>query len=173
MKPFFSTWIQRLSQSSGQKWYLPMASTFSFLDAYIPVVPNELFLALGVFPRPKRWLSIALIFALASACGATSLAAVFHHAGQWVMTSLFPDLINNSTWVETVSWMDRYGILGLGLVALSPFPQHAAVIILALAHAPFIFIFAAVFVGRFLKYGLVAWLAKMSPQTLRKVGILK
>ena len=165
-------WVALIKASSTKKWYLPVAAFFTFMDAFIPVVPNEAFLVLAVLPRPKKWFDVSALFAFASALGATALAALISFFGQPVILYFFPELLHSQTWQNSIHWMQVNGAWGLSLVALSPFPQHGAVAILGLAHSPLAIIFLSVFMGRFLKYGLVAWCAVHSPNILRKLKVI-
>lgn len=159
--------------NTGKPWYLAAAVLCAFLDAYLPIVPNEVFLALGVMPRPKQWLGVALSFSLASALGAVSLAWAFSNLGIGFIDSVLPGLTQSPEWAQMSEWILEYGGWGLAFVALSPFPQHAAVILSALSGFPLVGIGIAVFLGRSLKYASVAWLAGRSPEILVKLKILQ
>ena len=129
--------IGKIKRSVHQKWYLPLAVLFSYMDAFVPVVPNEVFLVLGVLSRPGSWINVAGAFTLASALGATTLAALIQWSGPYILDVLFPHLSHSAQWLGITSWMQEHGDWGLFWVALSPFPQHAAVALVGLSGVSF------------------------------------
>jgi len=173
------SWLKRLMSSSTRlltrfartPWYLPVLVLAVAADAYVFMVPTEALLIPAVLMKPKRWFSTAFVVSLASAIGAASFSILTTRYGEPWMRHLFPSAFGSQYWQRFGDFMKLRGGVGLGLISLSPFPQHAAVALAGLARLKGWTVFLAVLLGRLPKYLLVAWLSLHSPKILRKMGI--
>lgn len=114
--------------------------------------------------QPLRWRAIAVVCALGSGLGATLLVVALHHLGWSQLYIRFPQLATNHEWMDIIEWVSRYGILALFLIALSPLPQTPALIFFAMARHDYPSVFAAITVGKMIKYSLFAWAAARFPE---------
>lgn len=122
----------RLERLSGMRWYPAALGGVSLLDYYAPFLPLNTVLAAAVLPRPERWRSLGLSFAVGAALGAALLAAIIRLVGpevvSWIGQSRGAPL-----WMRIEDFVDAYGIIALAALAVSPLPVRIAVVVLALA----------------------------------------
>lgn len=171
LKRWRDHFMQRTRSYVGRWWFLPMVFFLTFIDAYVFVVPNELFLIPVALDRKKKWIRTTLWVTLGSALGAASFAALVSTHGAPFVERSFPELLRSAAWEGTESFIQKHGLIGLALISVSPFPQHPASAIVGLAHMNPLFVLIAVFVGRGIKYLFISWAALNAPHFLKKMGI--
>lgn len=162
-----------LSRFAHAWWYAPLVALLSAADAFIFIVPNEVLLAPAVLAYPKHWLRTAFFITLGSAAGAALFAGFTTRYGIEFVNGIFPHLTHESGWEHASRVIYAHGMIGLALISLSPFPQHAAVAIAGLVGLSPVLVFASVFMGRMVKYGFLSWAVVHAPSLLRKLGLLK
>jgi membrane protein YqaA with SNARE-associated domain len=165
---FGKNFLQSIEKLSKKKWYLPLMSLLSALDAFILVVPNEALLIPAVLARRQHWYHTVIWISAGSALGAASFAQLISIYGESLLNYFLPGIAHSSGWERSLYLFQQYGSWGLSLVSLSPFPQHPAVAIAGLAHLSFLHVMLAVFAGRSLKYFVLSWCAVYSPHLLKK-----
>jgi hypothetical protein len=115
-----------------------------------------------VLPRPSRWRTLGVAFALGCALGAFLLAALMGTIGEpfaaWVSRSEAAEL-----WERIEAFAEAYGLLALATLAISPFPVRIAVAVLALGGAAPLALGGIVLAGRLAVYPTIAWLAARVP----------
>jgi len=165
---FLSKLILKLEAFIDHAWAVPGLALMAGLDLFVWVIPTEGILISSVLLRPKRWWSMTLWLTSGSAFGALLLAFVTHHLGPLVVESLFDHALSSPSWHQMEFFVGQYGAPALALIAISPFPQQPAVLIAALGGMPLLDIAAMIWLGRFPKYLLFAWLASYAPKVLLK-----
>lgn len=169
----YRKWVSKLGKYSSKWWYAPLLALLSALDAYVLVVPNEPIIAAGVIARPERWKSLCTWMTIGNTLGAVSLAAIVGAQSEWIMEHFVSaKMLDSRTWMRSVHLIDRHGWWGLAVVSLSPFPQHAAVILVGLARMSLWKVFFAILAGRAPKYYGTGWLAAKSPEVLRRWKVI-
>ena len=122
--------------------------------------------------RTARWWQIAAVCALGSALAACLLVWGVHTWGvHWAQTQ-FPNLFQSTRWHEASQLMQQHGLWVLALIAASPLPHTPALLILALNEPNLFGILLAMWLGKGLKYGGVAWLVAKFPDTQRVQSLL-
>ena len=121
----------------------------------------------AVLLAPKHWRSIALQAAFGSALGATLLVLLFHHLGWVQLHAQFPAMLESTGWQRVIAWTVEYGVIALFAIAALPLPQTPALIFFAITEPPVAQIFLAVFLGKLIKYFLLAMLAALFPARFR------
>lgn len=122
---------------------------------------------------PKRWFILALSVAVGSTLGALVLAALVELQGlPWIL-DLYPGVSETKTWALSMEFFKQYGLFLVFAVAITPFMQQPAVILASLANTPLIELAAVIFVGRFIKFLIMAYLGSHAPRLLSKVWGLK
>jgi membrane protein YqaA with SNARE-associated domain len=162
-------WIAVLQRHAQSWWYPPAVALLAALDSILIVIPTDGLLVSATMLAPKRWIYVAFIVTLGSALGALFLGAALELHGLPLLLQWFPGISETQSWKITDQLMDRWGTLALFLVALSPFMQHPAVILAALAGMPLLELFGVVFVGRLIKYFFLAWISTHAPGMLNKL----
>jgi membrane protein YqaA with SNARE-associated domain len=152
-------------------WYPALIALLAMLDAFIVVVPTDLFLVSAVFVKPKRWLSIALMIAAGSVLGCLALAFVIDY-DQEIIHRAFPSIFQAENWAYAEGLIEKYGFYAVLFGAVGPLPLQPFVVVGALStKLPFAHLVLGVILGRCGKFILFAWFASRSPELLEKLKI--
>ncbi len=168
---WLSEWNHKVQRFVGRPWYLAFVSFLAASDLFILIVPTDLLLITYVLLRPLRWLRTAVWFACGSALGALALAAVLHGGGASLIEQWFPGIFQSSNWSSTTEFVRAHGAPALGLISASILPQQPGVVIAGLSRMPLLDIFASVWIGRFAKNLILAWLASHAPKQLERFAL--
>lgn len=154
-------------------WYAPLIGLLAALDNLILIVPNDGILISSSMLRPKRWFVLALFVAVGSTLGAIALAALVEFYGlPWVLET-FPGIDETKTWVYSHDFFQKYGLIFVFAMGITPLIQQPAVILASLAETPLWKLTVAVFVGRFAKFLFMAYLGSHAPRMLERIWGLK
>jgi len=156
--------FEPLRKFVGRDWYIPLIALFSALDAFLLIIPIETLTVPAILIKPRRWFWATLWITTGSALGALALAMVVRWDREFITGHVFQNLFHSKDWHRAEMFMDRHGRWALGAIAAGPLPQQPAVAIAGLARMPLLEIAACVWVGRFLKYGVICWLASHAPR---------
>ena len=162
-------WIQLLQVYANRWWYPPLIALLAFADLFLVVIPTDGLLISAAMLSPRRWIYCALIVSLGSSLGATALAHLISEHGLHLLQSISPGIDHTAAWTWTAGMMDRWGPVGLFLIALSPIMQHPAIALAALAGIGTNKIFLLVLAGRVPKYLFLAWIATHAPGLLKRL----
>lgn len=163
----------KLSRFADHPGYGPLVAFLAAVDAYVLVVPNEALLVSAVLINKKRWGYLAWMVSVGSAVGAVSFAALASRYGEPFVNAIAPHVLQSKTWVDFTAILDHHSLWGLALISFSPFPQHAAVAMVGLAHVKLWIVFTGVLVGRAAKYFLVAAATVYAPQVLQRLHLME
>lgn len=167
------TYVQKLEQHADRSWYPPLIGLLAALDNLIIIIPNDGILVASSMLLPKRWALFALNITIGSTIGALALFYLVEHQGlPWVL-NFFPGLEQSQMWIITDQFFDKYGLIVVFVVAISPLMQQPVIILAALAHIPPLELTVAIFIGRFIKFNILAYLGSHSPRLLKKFWGMK
>lgn len=167
------TYVQKLEAHADRSWYPPLIGLLAALDNLIIIIPNDGILVASSMLIPKRWALFALNITIGSTIGALALFFLVEHQGlPWIL-NFYPGLDQSQMWMLTDQFFDKYGLIVVFVVAISPLMQQPAIILAALAHIPPLELTAAIFLGRFIKFNLLAYLGSHSPKILKKIWGMK
>lgn len=165
--------IKRLQRHADRVWYPPLIGLLAALDNFLVIVPTDGILISSTMLTPKRWLGLALSIALGSTIGALALAALVELQGlPWIL-DLYPGIIETKSWTWTAEFFAKYGLFLVFGVAVTPLVQQPAVILAALANTSLLKLAAVIFVGRFIKYLVMAYVGSHAPRLLSKMWGVK
>ena len=148
-------WVGRLFPYADRWWFPPLAAALSAaatLSLSVPVGP--LLMAL-VALNPRRWRAVVVWSVLGSAVAGALLTHLLGHFGSAWIDERLPQLAASKHWHYLVTWVSSYGFVTLIAIAASPFAQTPALILAALLGLPWPEVFAALLIGKGLKYSLV------------------
>ena len=158
-------WVHELVQRNATRGYyaplvglLALGATLSMSIPFIPV------LIVAVLLNPMRWRHIVLCSALGSALAALLLLLAFHHLGWNQLVAHSPQIETSQTWIVVSRWLEKYQLIALFGVAVSPLPLAPALIFAAISAVPPVGVFVALLVAKILQYGMAAWLVARFPQ---------
>lgn len=154
-------------------WYPPLLGFLAALDNIVIFIPNEGLLISSSMIFPRRWFWLALNVAIGSTYGAIALAILVKYQGlPWIL-SYYPGINETKTWIWSMELFDQYGLILVFIVALTPVIQQPAIILASLAHTSFVDLAGVIFLGRFIKYLIMAYVGSHAPQLIKRMWGLK
>lgn len=166
-------YIKLLQRHTDRFWYPPLIGFLAALDNLVVVIPNDGILISSSMLIPKRWFGLALSVAIGSTVGAMVLASLVEfHGLPWILEA-YPGINETKSWAWTVDFFEKYGLLLVFAVAVTPFVQQPAVILATLADTPLFELAAVIFSGRFIKFLIMAYVGSHAPALLSKMWGLK
>ncbi|MEQ1879271.1 MAG: VTT domain-containing protein [Bdellovibrionia bacterium] len=160
------SWLQRYTD---RVWYPPLVGVLAALDNLVVIIPNDGILISSSMLTPRRWFLFALCVSIGSTVGALALAWLVEFQGlPWIL-EIYPGLDESKSWAWAAKFFDRYGLYLVFGVAVTPLMQHPAIILASLASTPLFDLAAVVFVGRFLKFLVMAYVGSHAPRLLTKM----
>ncbi len=122
---------------------------------------------------PKRWFIYATFVSIGSTLGALALASLVEYQGlPWIL-DLYPGLDQTKTWNITNNFFDKYGLILVFVVSLTPIMQQPAVILASIAETPLLPLGLIIFAGRYIKFLIMSYLGSHAPKMLKKFWGLK
>lgn len=165
--------VKILQRYTDRFWYPPLIGFLAALDNLVIVIPNDGILISSSMLIPKRWFILALNVAVGSTLGALALSALVELQGlPWIL-DLYPGVTETKTWILSMEFFEKYGLLLVFAVAITPFMQQPAVILASLANTPLVELAAVIFVGRLIKFLMMAYLGSHAPRFLDRMWGLK
>jgi membrane protein YqaA with SNARE-associated domain len=147
--------IARLFPFAERGWFPPFAAVLSSAATLSLVVPVGPVLIALVALNPRRWRAIVAWSVLGSAAAGALFTHLLGHFGTaWIAVQL-PQLAASRHWHYLVDWVASYGFLTLVAIAASPFAQTPALILVALLGMRWPEVFAALLLGKGLKYLII------------------
>lgn len=165
-------WLEVLLASvrrfAAAPWYPFLVAVLVACDMFIPFVPNDALLISAVNASPKKWFPIVLIVSAGAMLGTMGLASCVAFLGPAWLTSFFPSVFESAAFKTTAGYMDEYGVWGVFFGAVSPMVIHPFVFLALITKMSNAQLFAAVFMGRVVKWACVAFLTAKGSDILRK-----
>lgn len=156
--------VRQLRRAVDGPAFLATCALLAFAGTVSALFPVTAMIVPAALLAPPRWRRIALFSAIGSAVGATVLVLVFHHLGWSQVYGHFPEMLAHPTWVRVMRWAEHYGVPALFAIAVSPLPQTPALIFFGVARHDYAGVALAMFAGKLVKYGVLAWAASRFPQ---------
>jgi membrane protein YqaA with SNARE-associated domain len=158
----------------ARPWYLLLICALAVVDAFVFVIPIDLFLITRILFKRDDWFRVALALTTASALGALILGGLVHWdlplASQWV--GIHSQHVSKE-WEHAAQFVHKHGALGVGIVSFSFIPYQLAVVAAVLENVPLFNIFIAAWVGRGIKYFAYALLCAYAPDMLLRVKSIR
>lgn len=165
--------VKVIQQFANRIWYPYFIGFLAGLDNFIVIIPTDGIMISSTLLTPRRWLGLALCVAIGSTLGAIGLSALVEiHGLPWIL-EIYPGINESSTWQVASNFFDQYGLILVFICALTPLPQQPPVMIASLASTPFTHLAITIFLGRLIKYLIMAYIASHAPRLLVKMWGLK
>ena len=165
--------IRRLQKFVDRIWYAPAIGLLAALDNLVLVVPTDGILVSSSMLITRRWFLYAMSISIGSTFGALILAGVVEYHGlPWILEH-YPGIDQTDSWVRAEKFFDQYGLLFVFAIAATPLIQQPAVILAGLANTPLVHLGIAVFLGRTIKFLIMAYVASHAPKLLKRMWGLK
>jgi membrane protein YqaA with SNARE-associated domain len=167
------SYVATVQGFADRYWYPPFIGFLAALDNFIIIIPNDGILISSSMLTPKRWLWLAFCVAVGSTIGAVGLAALIETLGLPWLIEMFPGIDQSPTWKMTDEFFSQYGLIVVFIVALAPIMQQPAVILACLADTRLLLLGVVIFVGRFIKFIVMAYVGSHAPRLLEKMWGVK
>ena len=165
--------VTALQKFADRFWYPPFIGFLAALDNVVMVIPNDGILVSSAMLTPKRWFRLALCVAIGSTLGAIALASLIELLGlPWIL-EMYPGVEISKTWKITLDFFNKYGLIVVFVVAITPVMQQPAVILASLANTPLLQLALVIFVGRLIKFIIMAYIGSHAPRLLEKMWGVK
>ncbi len=165
--------LKQLQTYVDRFWYPPLTGLLAALDNFLIFIPTDGILISSVLLTPKRWPILALSVTIGSTLGALLLALfVKTHGLPWIL-EFYPHLNETKTWALSAEFFDKYGLFLVFGISITPFFQQPAVILAGLASTPLIKLATVIFIGRVIKFLILAYISSYAPHWLKKMWGLK
>lgn len=139
-------------------------------DFFVPALPTQTsVIALGLM-QPRRWLSIAFVFAVASALGVLLLAAVLALASGYA--ERFDSTRLGADWSAALEQIREWGIWAVLVFSIFPTPPRLLTAATLLSGEGALSVAAAVFSGRMIWLSVFLLLLTRAPRLLARVPFL-
>jgi membrane protein YqaA with SNARE-associated domain len=168
-----SEYAKLLQRYADRYWFAPLIGLLAALDNFVIIIPNEGILISSSMVIPKRWFIFALNIAIGSTLGALALAALVEFQGLPFILKIFPGINETTLWAMMLKFFERYGLFFIFVVAITPIAQQPSIILASLANTPFLTLALVVFLGRSIKFFILAYAATHAPRLLSKIWGVK
>jgi membrane protein YqaA with SNARE-associated domain len=166
-------YVRVLQRFTDRIWYPPLIGVLAALDNLVIVIPNDGILISSSALIPKRWFILALSVTIGSTVGALALASLVEVQGlPWILEVL-PGINESKVWLWSLEFFEKYGLILVFFVAVMPIAQQPAVILASLANTPLFELASIIFLGRFIKFLVMAYIGSHSPKLLSKMWGIK
>lgn len=164
-----SEYAKILQRYADRYWFAPLIGFLAALDNFVIIIPNEGILISSSMVIPKRWFIFALNIAIGSTLGALALAALVEFQGLPFILKIFPGINETTLWAMMLKFFERYGLFFIFVVAITPIAQQPSIILASLANTPFLKLALVIFLGRSMKFFILAYAATHAPRLLSKI----
>ena len=154
-------WLERANRGHH---LFGIAALLSFCGTLTAAYPVTAVVVSAVMLAPRRWLRLSLACTFGSALAGAVIVGVSHLLGYNQIHSWFPNLLSVKTWNEASQWISDYGVWAIFGVGASPLPQMPLLIFYGIVDDRIMEAFLALFGGKALKYGLIAWVTQHFPE---------
>lgn len=158
------TLVRLLRRAADGRGFLAVCAALAFASTATASFPVTAVVLPAALLAPTRWRAITVCCALGSAAAATMLVMGFHHLGWSALYERFPEMLTHPQWHRVMGWAARYGIAALFVIAVSPLPQTPALVFFGATQHDYLGVAAAMFAGKLVKYGALAWMAARFPE---------
>lgn len=162
-------YIQFLERYADRFWYPPIVGVLACIDNLLVLIPTDGILISSTMLTPRRWFFLGLATAIGSTVGAGILAFVVEAHGLPLVLEWYPGIEQTQAWQVTNNFFDQYGLLVVFAIAATPFFQQPSIIIASLAATPLPSLIGTIFLGRALKFLVLAYIGSHAPKLLKKV----
>lgn len=159
-----------LQRNTGRPEYAALVGCAAFAATVSMSIPFASLLVLAVLLRSDRWARIAFFSSVGSALGGVLLYLAFRHLGWEQFEEAYPQLIAAPAWRESVQWMGEYGARALLVISALPLPSTPAIAVAALGRLNALEVFVALWLGKWLKYCVYAWVVSRFPDRFLRLA---
>jgi len=124
----------------------------------------------AILSRPKYWFATALTNAFGTVCGVGLVVYLVEINGTAYITQHFPSIFESDHWAWTEKNVNLYGPVGVIVTSAAPIVLHPLILFSMLAKMNSYMLVGCIFLGRILKYSIMAQCALTAPELLKYFG---
>lgn len=166
MKQKLNNLLLRIQVHAEKPWYPLVLAFAGFICHFLLITPVDSLFIASVLLVPRRWVSLFLATTIGFSLGGLSAAALVHVYGTKIIERILPGILTSSIWTQSEHWMHQYGPLAVGGMSLVPLTLHPLIAVASLQNMPLWEITLSLFIGRFLKYGILGYVCAYLPTKL-------
>jgi len=177
------SFVARVLDQANSRYYPFLVASLSCVNVFLMVlsgVTAALYLG-GIMvrgaskDRGNSLLDSVGFAVVINAVGTAIGCAVFAHTvevhGVEFAERIIPGLFDSNAWATTKGWVDRYGFGGVLLSSTLPLIPHPTILVCKLANMNTTGLIFGIFIGRVIKYSLMAYCALHAPRLLKFFGV--
>eukprot|EP00040_Diaphanoeca_grandis_P005760 m.34393 g.34393 ORF g.34393 m.34393 type:complete len:351 (-) comp16968_c0_seq2:220-1272(-) len=164
--------FETLRGFAARPWYPWVVGALSGINNFTVVLSGPLVVLYlsGVLANPKMRYLVAVANAVGTALGLAVLIYVMEQQGTDYVKDTFPTMFENAVWNRTATAVTDYGHGGAIFISAMPIILQPLVVLGLLAGMNAGALLACVFIGRVIKYCIMAELAVTAPRLLKFFG---
>jgi membrane protein YqaA with SNARE-associated domain len=155
--------VRAVVRSADRRAYPAAIGAAAFGATLSMTVPFATVLVAAVLAAPKRWRALAVWSSIGTGLAGLVLYLAFHHLGWVQFAERYPEIATSRAWLQAAAWLSEWGLYALFAIAALPLPQTPAVAFAALASLSPSGVFAALLLGKLVKYAVYAWATARFP----------
>jgi len=161
--------VDRVSAFAGNWWFPWIVGIGSGVNMFTLVFGGVLAATYvtAILARPKYWFGTAVINAFGTIVGVMAVVYLVELNGNEYITERFPSLFNSKSWKWVEENVTNYGALGVVLTSIAPIVLHPLILFSMLAKMNSAVLVGCIFIGRILKYSIMAKMALTAPHLLK------
>mmetsp|Transcript_7092 Transcript_7092/g.17115 ORF Transcript_7092/g.17115 Transcript_7092/m.17115 type:complete len:197 (+) Transcript_7092:65-655(+) len=166
---------ETLRQFAAEPWFAIVVGAGSGINMFTLVLttPLVILFCTGVISNPKKWFRVAFFNALGTLAGCAILSVMVDAFGTEYIRQKFPTTFESQWWAWTEEKMQTYGFLAIGPIAAMPIILHPLIFFAKLTKTSPAVLLISIFVGRLVKYAIMANVAMTAPSLLKYFGASK
>eukprot|EP01063_Lacrimia_lanifica_P021549 TRINITY_DN289_c0_g3_i1.p3 TRINITY_DN289_c0_g3~~TRINITY_DN289_c0_g3_i1.p3 ORF type:complete len:242 (+),score=92.99 TRINITY_DN289_c0_g3_i1:49-774(+) len=142
-------------EQSGKMWFPVFVAFLYFMDTFVLVMPNDVFIVAAVAANKKRWFVVALLLTAACALACIVVYLIAMYDPDWLRKQ-FPSVFASSGWKTAEDVFEKHGVAA-SFALVTVLPIHPFLLVGALSRVPMIPLVTAITAGRFLRNTLVCY----------------
>eukprot|EP00928_Gymnodinium_smaydae_P082946 TRINITY_DN66211_c0_g1_i1.p1 TRINITY_DN66211_c0_g1~~TRINITY_DN66211_c0_g1_i1.p1 ORF type:complete len:210 (+),score=42.40 TRINITY_DN66211_c0_g1_i1:69-632(+) len=167
--------VEGLRRFAAAPWFPLLVGLLSGLNLFTLFLAGPLVLLYcsACIANPRRWLLAAVANAFGTVLGCLALIVLVDLRGANYVKESFPSTFQSSWWKWTEDTMSAHGWAAVVPIAAMPIILHPLIFFGKLSNMSNVGLLVSIFVGRVLKYSIMAQVALCAPAALKFFGASK
>lgn len=164
--------LEGLQRSAAAPWFPIMVGLLSGANLFTLIMAGPLVVLFcsAVLANKNRWFYTAFANAAGTVLGSLVLVVLMDQKGTGFVKDAFPSTFQSKWWAWTEDVMKTYGPPMAVPVAAMPIILHPLIVFGKLSGMSNFALLGAIFIGRVIKYCVMAWMAMSAPHALKFFG---
>uniref|UniRef100_A0A7S2TPM4 SNARE associated Golgi protein n=1 Tax=Lotharella oceanica TaxID=641309 RepID=A0A7S2TPM4_9EUKA len=165
-------WLANILSYASCWWFPCLVALGSGVNMFTMVLGGVLaaMYVTAVLSRPKAWFIIAVLNAVGTVVGVAAVVYLVEQNGIDWIKERFPKVFKSDQWKWVENAVHHYGAPGVILTSAAPIILHPLIAFSMAAKMNNVVLVLCIFVGRVLKYSIMAKFALQAPHLLKYFG---